>query len=55
MKRRIVRKDLMSKSEYAKAYNVSRVTVDKMIDRGELIVEHISGTDYIRLSTLVKT
>ena len=49
MKRRIIRNDLMSVSEYAKKYGTNRVRVYKMIDNGELTVEHISGTDYIRL------
>ena len=53
MKRRIVRNDLMSKSEYSKKYGINRVTIDKKINSGELIVEHISGTDYIRVA--VKT
>ena len=49
MKRVIVRKDLMTKSDYAKKYNVSRPTIDKYIEEGRLVVEQISGTDYIRL------
>lgn len=47
--KRIVRKDLMSKIEYSKKYGVSRPTIDRMIKDGELTVEHISGTDYIRI------
>ena len=39
----------MSVSEYAKKYGTNRVRVYKMIDNGELTVEHISGTDYIKL------
>jgi len=49
MKRRIIRNDLVSVSEYSKRYNINRVKIYKMIDDGELVVEHISGTDYIRL------
>ena len=49
MKRRIIRHDLVSISEYAVRYNKSRPAIYKMIDNGELVVEHISGTDYIRL------
>jgi hypothetical protein len=49
MKRVIIRKDLMSKSEYSKQYRVNRPTIDKLIKDGELIVEQISGTDYIRI------
>lgn len=49
MKRVIIRKDLMKKSEYSKKYGINRVTIDKMIERGELVVERISGTDYIRI------
>ncbi len=51
MKRIIIRKDLLNKTDYSKKYNISRPTVDKMIDRGELVVERISGTDYIRIKT----
>lgn len=50
MKRIIERKDLMSKSEYSKQYGINRVAIDKMIEEGKLIVERISGVDYIRLS-----
>lgn len=49
MKKIIVRKDLMSKSEYSKKYNINRVTLDKMIREGELVVEEISGKHYIRI------
>ena len=49
MKRKKIRTDLISKMEYSKAYNVSRVTIDKMIDSGELAVEVISNKDYIYL------
>lgn len=44
-----VRKDLVSKSEFSKRYNINRVRIDKMIDSGEVSVERISGTDYIIL------
>ena len=47
MKRRRIRTDLMNKTEYSKAYNVNRVTIDKKIEDGELSVEVISGKDYI--------
>jgi len=49
MKRKKIRTDLISKMEYSKAYNVSRVTIDKMIENGELSVEVISNRDYIVL------
>lgn len=49
MKKVKVRKDLLSKSEFSKRYNKSRPTIDKMIESGELEVEEISGTDYIRI------
>jgi len=47
MKRKRIRTDLMSKTEYSKAYNINRVTIDKMIENGELSVEVISKKDYI--------
>jgi hypothetical protein len=50
MKRRIVRTDLMSKSDYSVKYNVNRVTLDKKIKDGELAVEVISGKEYIILN-----
>jgi len=37
----------MSKTEYSKAYNINRVSIDKMITEGELSVEVISKKDYI--------
>lgn len=49
MKRRIVRNDLVSVSEYSKRYNVNRVKIYQLINDGKLVVEHISGTDYIQL------
>jgi very-short-patch-repair endonuclease len=49
MKRIIERKDLMNKMEYSKQYNINRVAIDKMIEEGKLVVERISGVDYIRL------
>jgi hypothetical protein len=49
MKRIRVRDDLMSKTEYSKAYNINRVRIDKMVSNGELSVERISGKDYIVL------
>ena len=45
----VIRKDLMKKSDYSKKYGISRVTLDKKIQDGEIPVEHISGTDYVRL------
>jgi len=51
MKKIIVRKDLMKKSDYAKKYCINRVTLDKEIQEGKHVVEQISGTDYIRLVT----
>ncbi|OQC35985.1 MAG: hypothetical protein BWX63_02170 [Bacteroidetes bacterium ADurb.Bin041] len=49
MKRITVRRDLMSKSNYAKKYNVSRPTIDKKIRDGELAIERIDGVDYIKV------
>lgn len=43
----------MSKSEYSKKYDVSRPLIDRMIERGELEVERISGVDYIKLKIKV--
>lgn len=51
MKRVIIRKDLMRKKEYSVQYKIDRVKLDKKINDGELVVERISGTDYIRLET----
>jgi len=51
MKRVIIRKDLMKKSEYSKKYGINRVALDKEIQEGKHVVEHISGTDYVRLET----
>ena len=50
MKRVIERKDLMSKSEYSKKYGINRVAIDKKINDGDLVVERISGVDYIKLT-----
>jgi hypothetical protein len=49
MKKIRKRTDLMSKSEYSKAYNIARPTIDKMIDNGDLHVEEISGIHYIKI------
>ena len=49
MKRVTIRTDLISKSNYAKKYMVSRPTIDTKIKNGELSVERIDGTDYIKL------
>ena len=45
----IIRNDLMKKKEYSIQYGISRPTIDKMIKDGDLCVERISGTDYIKL------
>lgn len=39
----------MKKSKYAKIYNLSRPTIDKMINEGDLYVEEIDGTHYIKV------
>lgn len=49
MKRVIIRTDLIKKSDYSKRYSINRVALDKMIEEGRLVVERISGTDYIRI------
>jgi len=49
MKKIKVRNDLLSKSDYSKKYNISRVTIDKMIKNGDLAVEEISGKHYIKV------
>ncbi len=49
MKKIIVRKDLMSKSDYSKKYGINRPAIDRMIKEGKLIVEEISGKHYIKL------
>ena len=49
MKKVIVRKDLMTKSEYSKKYGINRVTLDKKIESGDLTVERIGKVDYIKL------
>ena len=49
-KKIIHRNDLMSKKDYSLKYGISRPTIDKKIDNGELVVERISGVDYIRLN-----
>lgn len=51
MKRVVLREDLMKKSNYSKQYGINRVTLNKMINEGKLIVERIDGTDYIRLTS----
>jgi hypothetical protein len=45
-----VRDDLMSKQEYSKQYGIDRVTVNSMIERGELSVEEISKKHYIKIA-----
>jgi len=49
MKRITIRTDLMSKSNYAKKYMISRPTIDVKIKSGELAVERIDGVDYIKI------
>lgn len=49
MKKMTIRRDLMSKMNYSKSYGISRPTLDKKINDGELAVEHIDGVDYIKL------
>ncbi|MBN2571311.1 MAG: hypothetical protein JXA68_04225 [Ignavibacteriales bacterium] len=49
MKRVILRKDLLSKQEYHERYGIARPTINRMIDEGKLIVERISGIDYIKI------
>lgn len=39
----------MKKIEYAKRFNLSRPTIDKKINDGELHVERIGTTDYIKI------
>ena len=39
----------MSKMDYSRKYGINRVSIDKMIEDGKLVVERISGTDYIQL------
>ena len=50
MKKILIRKDLMSKSEYSKKHKISRPMIDKMIEDGELSVEEISGKHYIKIN-----
>jgi len=50
MKKKIIRTDLMSKSEYSKQYRMSRPTIDKKIENGELVVEVISGVEYVKIA-----
>lgn len=47
MKKIRLRKDLKSKTEYAKDTGIQRKTIDKMINEGQLAVEEISGKHYI--------
>jgi hypothetical protein len=48
MKRITIRTDLMSKSNYAKKFLISRPTIDTKIKNGELAIERIDGVDYIK-------
>lgn len=52
MKKVKVRNDLMSKKEFSVKYGMSRPLIDRMINRGEIPVEHICGIDYIRINKL---
>jgi len=52
MKRVILRKDLMNKTEYSKKYGIDRPKLDRMIEDGKLVVERISNKDYIRIPTV---
>ena len=49
MKRITIRTDLISKSNYAKKYMISRPTIDTKIKNGELAIERIDGVDYIKI------
>lgn len=49
MKKILIRTDLMKKIDYAKQYGYSRPTIDKKINDGELHVERIGTTDYIKI------
>lgn len=49
MKRIIIRKDLISKSNYSKKNKISRPTIDKLINEGLLPIERIDGVDYIKI------
>lgn len=49
MRKIIIRKDLMSKSDYSNKYGINRVAIDKKIKDGELTVEEISGKHFIRI------
>ena len=49
MKLITIRTDLMSKSNYAKKYMISRPTIDTKIKNGELAIERIDGVDYIKI------
>ena len=49
MKRITIRTDLISKSNYAKKYMISRPTIDTKIKNGELAIERIDGIDYIKI------
>ena len=49
MKRITIRTDLMSKSNYAKKYMISRPTIDTKIKNGDLAIERIDGVDYIKI------
>ena len=40
----------MKKSNYAKEYNVSRPTLNKLIENGEIKVERIDGVDYVKIN-----
>lgn len=50
-KKRIIRKDLRSITEFSKETGMSRTTIYDMINRGDLHVEEISGKDYIKIES----
>jgi hypothetical protein len=49
MKRVVVRKDLMNKSEFSKKFSINRPQLDKEIEEGKYVVERISNKDYVRI------
>ena len=48
------RNDLISKSTLSKQSGLARVTIDSMIQRGDIPVENVCGIDYIILNTKTK-
>lgn len=41
----------MSKSDYSRKFGIDRMKIDKLINDGKLVVERISGVDYIKINT----